>query len=240
MIRNLKVLGLALVAVFAMSAMMASAASAQTLGELTSDGPVTLTGTDIEGVAGDLNALTYPGQDAVQCPKSHYHGHKVGGAKTDLIPVPATTITVEPEYTNCVTVPGGLPVTIDMNKCDYVFHTGETTGEGVGTYGVTADLDCSTAPVGSKHVLVTVFSSASHALRLCTITFGPEKNQGLSGAHLTNNNGHVDVTGTFNGITAVRSGLCGSAETKEAQYHVAVTMQGKDSKGNATSIEITH
>ena len=43
MIRNLKVLGLALVAVFAMSAMVASAASA---GVLTSDGPVKIKATE--------------------------------------------------------------------------------------------------------------------------------------------------------------------------------------------------
>jgi hypothetical protein len=51
MIHNLKVLSLALVAVFAMSAMAASSALAveETQGVLTSDGPVKLTGTDTVG-----------------------------------------------------------------------------------------------------------------------------------------------------------------------------------------------
>lgn len=51
MIRNLKALGLALVAAFAMSAVTTSVASAQQ-GTLTSDGPVTLKTNEL-GIAGE-------------------------------------------------------------------------------------------------------------------------------------------------------------------------------------------
>ncbi|HET8862739.1 MAG TPA: hypothetical protein VFM94_05775, partial [Solirubrobacterales bacterium] len=71
MIRNLKVLGLSLVAVFALGAVMASGAMAQN-GLLTADGPFYLTGTD-EATG---NALTYPGEEPLVCPGSHYKGEK--------------------------------------------------------------------------------------------------------------------------------------------------------------------
>ncbi len=61
MIRNLKALGLTLAAVFAMSAIAASAASAQQ-GTLTSDGPVTLYGTET-GPAGS-NAITMESENS--------------------------------------------------------------------------------------------------------------------------------------------------------------------------------
>jgi hypothetical protein len=131
MIRNPKALGLALVAVFAMSAMATSAASAQQ-GELTSkpvEG-VTLIGSET-GEAGS-NALTAFGL-RIECPQSTYTGHKYSETPHTLIPNGATTVTLTPDYKeenhNCRSFPGNFPMTVSMNGCDYVLHFGETTGE---------------------------------------------------------------------------------------------------------------
>ena len=71
MIRNLKVLGLALVAAFAMSTMVASAASAQQ-GELTSDGPEFMEGTELA----TGNSLVYPGLSETKCRGIALYGRK--------------------------------------------------------------------------------------------------------------------------------------------------------------------
>ena len=122
MTRNLKALGLALVAIFAMSAMVASAASAQQ-GVLTSDGEFFLEGTELaEG-----NELIYKGLPAAKCPQSHFHGGVVGTTPHDDLPASgATEFTVVPTYTNCKV--GVFPATVKMTTCDFEFALGETTG----------------------------------------------------------------------------------------------------------------
>jgi hypothetical protein len=134
MMRNLKVLGLALVAVFAMSAVAASMASAD---DLTSEvSPVTLTGAQEEN-----DVLTTTAGN-ISCKEIKYKGTAV---------TPTTTVSVTPEYpeksggvTNCTAL--GFPMLVDVNGCSYLFHIGAgvTTG--------TLDIVC---PAG-KEITVTV------------------------------------------------------------------------------------
>jgi hypothetical protein len=109
MIRNLKVLGLALVAVLAMSAVVASAAMAQN-GLITSDGPVTLTGSETGANTNFWDAFGLQ----LTCPGSTTVGHKVG--TSEPIPSGSSEITATPNYKNCVVSGLNWPATVTMKR----------------------------------------------------------------------------------------------------------------------------
>lgn len=250
MTRNLKTLGVALVAVFAIGAVVASAASAQ--GKLTSTGNVTLTGTETGENANRLTAFNA----FVECPGSTYTGHKLAETPHKFITSGSTTATLTPKYKeaedNCR---GSLntSATIDMNGCDYVIHLGATTGGVNGTYGITFDVVC---PAG-KQITVTIWlSKAAHTseplapkciLHVPGVAGGV--NQNLAGAHATDTgNGTIDLTGTVKGITVTQtrnSILCpvkngNGTHDPEAEFHLDVNVTGKNEAGGATSISLSH
>jgi hypothetical protein len=215
--RNLKALGLALAAVFAFSAVAASTASAQTAGVLTSDGPVTLTGTE---VATGLNGLTAFGSE-VTCPGSTYGGHKLNSKS--LLASGEGSVTITPKYINCNSA--GSPRSVAMNGCDYVFDDFTTTpvDNKNGTYGFTVDIVC---PANSQ---IEVTGGP------CTVKVPAQT--GLLGFHATNQTGgHVLLSGTATGITAT----CSFLHTSTASQHQEVTVGGHNSLGGATAISISH
>jgi hypothetical protein len=204
MMRNLKALGLALIALFAMSAVVASTASAQ-LGKITSDGPVTLKGTETGAGQNRLTAFS----TNVECPGSTYTGHKTNSESSGVVSG-ETSVTIRPNYINCVQ--GGVPAEVDMNGCHYAFYDATTNpvGNKEDTYSVKADIvgkDCT-------HIVVTT--------NLCAMTI--KRQTGITGAHLktTTVPDDVDLTGTFSGIHAV----CGFLTTSNAQLDVDVTIKG--------------
>ncbi|HST70733.1 MAG TPA: hypothetical protein VLI94_13885 [Solirubrobacterales bacterium] len=103
MICKLKTLGLAMVAVLAMSAFVASAAQAQ---YTASSYPTTATA---ESSLGNDVFTTEGG--TVEC-ASHFEG---------TLNEASTTLTVTPTYTNCKAF-GFASATVTMNGCAYVFH----------------------------------------------------------------------------------------------------------------------
>ena len=121
MIRNLKVLALAVGAVLALTAMMASAASAAQY--TASSYPATATGSNTKG----SEVFTTEG-GKVEC-DSHFVTHSLGEA--------SSTITATATYTNCEAF-GFLEATVDMEGCRYVFHV---SGSGP-TYSNTVDVVC--------------------------------------------------------------------------------------------------
>jgi hypothetical protein len=129
MIRNLKVLSLALVAVCAMSAMIASAASAASF--TSASYPSTITGEG--GIASaELFKLGATDHNAkVECKHSTYHG---------TLSAPSSTLTVQPHYSECTAF--GLSATVDATSCQYVFHATSTSSS-------TVDVEC-----GSKSILI--------------------------------------------------------------------------------------
>jgi hypothetical protein len=244
---KLKALGVALAAIFTIGVVVASAASAQQ-GILTSDGPVTLTGTET-GV--EANRLTAFGT-FVECPGSTYTGHKYSETPHKFLPSGATTATLTPKYKektaegapNCK---GALNtnVTIDMNGCDYVAHLGETTPteDEEGTYGVTFDVVC---PEGKEITVTLWLNEAAHtsepAAPKCIIHI-PSQN-GLSGAHATDTgNGTIDLTGAIKGITAKQtrnSILCpAGTHTATAEFDLDVKVTGKSQVEAATAISFS-
>jgi hypothetical protein len=193
MIRNLKFLGLALVAALAMSSVVASMASADVI---TSEkaGVTTLTGkqegTDVFKVHG--------GQ--VNCTTVNYSGSFTTGASNVL---------VAPTYSGCTFA--GLASTIDMNGCQYRVNINAAAGNTTGT----VDIVCSagqeitvTAPsVGTKKCIIHVPGVA-----------GPEpppKNQGLTGGTGTNVGSGTtrELTLDINITNIVYSQTAGTAET---------------------------
>jgi hypothetical protein len=239
MIRNLKVMGIALVAVFALSAVVASAASAA-LGVLTSSGPVTLKSTET-GAAGS-NAFTAFG-GKTECPGTVLTGHKFNKSSEPIEPG-ANSFTITPDYGPCKTTLGSLenaPTTIDMGTCDFSFQIGETTGGVSGTYGVIGKEVCS-----SGHIQVTIFSSSAHSLRLCTLTTEAPA-EGFTGPHLTNTGetpggtpDDFDINGTFGNFKVVKSGLCGAQTTEEGKLDIDATLLGFNVTQNPTGVTISH
>ena len=118
MIRKIKFLGMALIAVFAMSAVGVSAASAV---EFHSEGsPVSLTGTQ----EGESNGFDIQFGET-KCKTVDYNGTTPSGVTTE------TTITLTPKYELCTFA--GVATTIDTNGCTFVIHI---TGTDQGTVTV--------------------------------------------------------------------------------------------------------
>jgi len=103
MIHKFKTLGLAMVAVLAMSAFVASAAQAQ---YTASSYPTTGTATSTLG-----NDIFTTEGGTVEC-KSHFVG---------TLSEASNTLTVTPTYTSCKAF-GFAHATVNMNGCAYVFH----------------------------------------------------------------------------------------------------------------------
>jgi hypothetical protein len=121
MIRNLKVLGLAVVAVLALTAVMSSAASAALY--TASAYPATATGANTKG----SEVFTTEG-GKVEC-DSHFVTHSISAA--------SATITATPTYSNCEAF-GFLEATINTEGCSYLFHV-----EGSGpSFNNKVDVEC--------------------------------------------------------------------------------------------------
>ena len=158
--RNLKALGLALVAAFAMSAVVASAASAAEFRAEST--PVTLTGAQ----EGQDVFETDAGE--VECTEATYHG-------TQSVS-PAASVEVAPTYSGCSAL-FGTPAEVIPNGCKYRFkitsETSATTSHG------TVDIVC---PVG-KEITVTVKGTFGSSTHKCTVHI-PSQN-GIAGITYT-------------------------------------------------------
>jgi hypothetical protein len=125
MIRKFKTIGIAMVAVLALSAVVASAANAANF--TASKYPTAGTATS---EAGNDDFKTEAG--SVEC-----HAHFHVAALTE----PSKTVTVTPTYSGCKAF-GFLNATVHMNGCDYIFYS----------EGGRVDLNC---PAGSGPIVIT-------------------------------------------------------------------------------------
>jgi len=122
---NLKSLGLTIAAVMAMSAVMASTASA-TPQFTASAYPATVTGSNTKG----SEVLTTEG-GKVEC-DSHFVSHSLAAA--------SSTLTVTPTYTECTAF--GLGATVNTEGCAYILHA--TAKDFVTTHTHHFDVTCPT------------------------------------------------------------------------------------------------
>jgi hypothetical protein len=185
------------------------------------------------------NATTMFGAKT-ECPGSTFTGHKYNETPHRFIPNGATTITLTPHYKNCAV--SGIPITVDMNGCDYVLHIGQTTGA-AGTYGVTTDIVC---PVGQE-IRMTLFGGATkHAESKPFCKIDIKEQAGLKGLHATNTEtGYFDLSGTLEGLHMLRTNiefpiLCpNNTTTTEAKYDFDLTVKGLNEAGASTPIALS-
>jgi hypothetical protein len=193
MTRNLKALGLALVAIFVMSAVAASAASAADDHFTTTKASALLT-----GVSHD-NEFRITGGPAFACTTSKFTGTVLNNA---------TEATIDPEYTGKINqtphnkapldprecdATGG-DITVDMNGCHYDL-TGNTTGSDEGKTDATVWITCP----GTNVIKITQLNT------MVTISIPPQTPTvgGVTYTNLPNHTGGkaVTVKATATGIT---------------------------------------
>jgi len=248
MVRNLKVLGVALAAVFALSAVTASAALAQ-VGTITSTGPVKLTGT-LTGAKNENSFTAFGG--VLSCATAKYTGNKIltqaqteAGKTHELVPTDSSSVTVTPHYGSCILTQAGIefPTTVDMNGCDFELDFGVTTGV-ANKYKVKTTEECPS----TQTIKTTIFENATkHAENkpFCVIDITKETNRGEGLTATDTLNGSIDITGTVEGLKMDResptgSFLCPKEETKTGIWHFDINVTGDNAAGAATTISLSH
>jgi hypothetical protein len=217
MIRNLKVLGLALGVVFAFGAVMASGASATdtlTFGEAKGD---------VTAEATNEQILNITSGATVKCQKATFSSSNVtSGAKQATVFVKYFGSKANPTGPTCDSVFGA--VTVDMNECSYDL-TGETTKED--------------SPPAGKDAVVWVSCPVGKVIKItapggCTISIGSQTPTvgGVVYTTETEANGKKDVKihSTVTGITYDASFACLfvgiPSHGQDADYTGTVTATG--------------
>jgi hypothetical protein len=147
------------------------------------------------------------GAQAIQCEESFFSAFVSNGVEE---------ITTEvPSFSKC-TGPGGLPVTVTLNGCKFLF---KLTADKVDTFTAFTSLKC---PTPSTVMEIHVYGNATNraaGISVCTYTYKEEGNQNLIGTDMTNEPisgftpkdwvlAHLKV----NGLRSIRHGsalLCG-------------------------------
>jgi hypothetical protein len=178
MIRNLKALGLALIAVLAMSAFVASAAQAAPVITLTGGEELSVHGTgESIGEKFTVDGVT------TECKTSHYTG--LAKAKT-------STLELTPEYTGCTLAGTGLTVHVRHRECKY--HFALTERAGLHHHRAHVKIAC---PAGQSIQIEGTGTS-------CEATVGETNNTNLTTVDITTDTAAGDVTikPNVSGITA--------------------------------------
>jgi len=227
--RNLKALGLALLAVFATTAVLASAAQAQLAKVTVSPSPAWLTAEVIEHPnIGRVETFKLESGQPIWCEDSSTATVKNGD----------TSITVVPTFDKCTAVIGTEDhfVTFTMNDCDFLWHGGETASPGSSTFiKGQVDLLC---PTG-KEVEVHLYKSpTTETEELCTYKIAPFVNKGNNEFHNvgTGSTNDVTITHTVTGITITRTGslLCGAA-SQNLTFTGSTTIKAFEDKAGSIS-----
>jgi hypothetical protein len=218
MTRNLRALGLALVAVLALGAVLASAASA-TPRITVSKYPATL-----KGEQKGINEFILPGGRKFKCSKANFTGEYT---KTQS-EAATWSISAIPSYEECTAeILGNIdPVTVTMNSCYFTFTSGETKNASTTEQTGTVHVKC-TVP-GDKievHVWENSTKHKAGEATLCTYTIPEVNNQNLASVTYTLSSGgsanphtYVTINANVKNIHVTRSSgtltNCGAAEQK--------------------------
>jgi hypothetical protein len=227
MIRNLKALGLAMVAAFALSAVGATAAQA-----LTADvgaGGNTITAKQAGTGEHTEHSFVLSSKRTLKCNGALFEGSIVNGAKE---------IKVTPIYSGCFSN-GSQPTTVTHNGCKYRFYGGnEVTANHFDNIEV--DLEgC------SKELEVHVYSSeANHTSGTVLCTYKVHAFTGKTGNTAENKAPNVDLTSTVTDIKVTRvtgSALSCGAEEQTAVYtgQTSVKAYSAAPHGEATQVNVS-
>jgi hypothetical protein len=215
MTRKIKALGLAFVAVAAMSMVAAGGAQASELHAATVGANTVLTGEQYAGGQQNTFRITAPNGVPVVCTQAHLD---TVGLQISSNALPKTTQhgTLTGQYTGCTLA--GQPATIKMNGCRY-------TLTGAGQPANTAKVDVVGCTAGKQIVI--------NAAGLCEIRV-PEQ---ATGGHITFAQTVQDVTATIRltGIAYQVTGpLCGhtnNVTTVDGEYQGTVTVRAFEDNG---------
>jgi hypothetical protein len=245
MIRNLKALGLALVALCALGAVMASAASAVT-DHFTSPKETTiLTGTNEAGTQTLFFSQPEKGAE-IPCKVSHYAGTFAGQGVTE--------VTVHPKYTECE-AKGIGKANVTTSGCDYLL-TGATDENAKKEIHATVHLECTTG----KSITFEIPS-------ICTLHYGAQTpTNGVTYTNTTETVGGkttkiITANITMTGVTYTKTGnFCGlipgngkegvlkdnliftgyeDLEKKPNEHINSETHEGEYTEGNTVDIEVS-
>jgi hypothetical protein len=215
MIRYFKALALAVGAVLSMSAVLASAAQAETGVLTTPQYPAFVTGQQEPGITFDIGPAA---MTTVSCATSDLSATLLG---------PTDPVTFKPTYGGCTAMPGFRPVTVTLNNCDYTFGVSRpgTTGQPMTTGNMQAAIDC---PAGQSIEIHIYENAAMHAagVAICTYDVLPQPAVPAGVYHNAPGN-PADVRATVKASFTTRNtigpaGLCGA----NANEHLPVTLTG--------------
>jgi hypothetical protein len=172
MIHKLKALGLATIAVLAMSAVVGSAAQAQFTA---SSYPTTVTATSALG----NDVFTVDGS-SVEC-AGHFQG---------TISEATTAVTITPTYTNCKAF-GFSTATVDMNECDFVLHSNDEL-----------DLECHYYTIDLDPFKITTVEVGPVTITAGNCEVQLDTQTGMDYVGLANFGSHIIADANVTGITA--------------------------------------
>lgn len=213
--RNLRKLGLALMAVMALGAVVASAAQA-TNGEFTAGEYPAVVSAEQETGAEIVNRFVVGGV-GVECEVATFGG---------TLEKPSSTLGIHPHYTNCETSLG-TEATIDVtNGCGYLFHAGEGLNANDDVFAGTVDIHCE-----SEGKTVETATAIVVTAGFCNIDVKTQT--GINGITYTNITGSpkdvtIDVNSTNVEVKGTNVFLCPSAVTSATTgtYESKVTVKG--------------
>lgn len=214
MTRNLKALGLALAAAFAMNVVAASSASAHYV-FTSAKAPVTTTGAQVGN-----HTFTVGGQ-AVQCTTTKFSSTMTGTEFGE--------VQIFPVYEGCTYAGGAKQIHPKFNGCTYTF-TGATTADG--KHGV-VHIICPAGKVIESEM--TNFNGTE----TCLLTIAPQT--ATEGYTAVNKGEHVDITATAR-IKLTPHGKGGCPLLVTGLYTGLTTLEGyEDGKahGAATRVKIS-
>jgi hypothetical protein len=209
--RTLKVFGLALVAVFAMSAVAAATASA-TQNQFHS----TKENTTLTVSSNATQEFTYEaGGIVVSCTTVGGSG-QVSGKQT------TTEVTFSPTYSGCSVPIPFTSVQIDMNGCDYLFTIDPESKE---VNNGPVHVKCPTEGGTQKQITITVKLFGS---KLCDFHIAEQTPDGVAD-YSNKGTEQIDVTPTQTGIDATKQGSneCGGASSANGTYTGRVQVTGE-------------
>ncbi len=227
---NLKTFGVVPLAVFALSAVMASAASADLF---TSPNNTTdLTGATVSGVKPTFEPT--PGEGGLECEKGTYAGTSTGTATEE--------VTVHPVYDGPCSF-AGFSMKVKTDGCDYVL-TGRTDGGSDATF----EIECTSG----RSITIEIWIVSDPAFQPPDLTLHIEGDQLLRGIRITNKNTAENAAGsetetvkaTVSGIHATCTGefcfLVGGEVLTEMTYTDDILFTGYADTGGFTRNSTTH
>ncbi len=236
MIRNLKILGSALVAMLILSALMVSAAfAAPKLTPAPEEYPVKLKGSQTV-----TSVFSLEGGRKFECSTATFEGTIANKAEAEQ-----SELTAKPTLSGCTaTILGNVTeTTVTLNECDYLFTATETTSgtikdEGWEVTGKEFHIQCPTGKSIEIHVYSTAANHTSNT-PLCTYTIGAQTPTGDADYKLTEkdaegNGTSGDIKWTLTGIVAKRTAgtatNCGGA-TQSGSMTGEVKFEGFNAAG---------